>query len=63
MPAAVSQVDGGRWLTMEGTARLVTDADGVARAVAAYAERYQAPRSRDDRVAIEIAVGRVMGRA
>lgn len=61
--AAVSQVDGGRWLTLEGEVRLVTDDDGIARAVAAYAERYQAPRRRDDRVAIEIEVDRVLGRA
>lgn len=61
--AAVSQVDGARWLTIEGRARLVTDADGVARAVAAYTERYQAPRERADRVAIEIDVDRVLGRA
>jgi PPOX class probable F420-dependent enzyme len=60
--AAVSQVDGARWLTLEGQVRLVTDAEGVARAVAAYAERYQEPRPRDDRVAIEIAVDRVLGR-
>ncbi len=61
--AAVSQVDGGRWLTLEGEVRLVADAEGVARAVAAYTERYQAPRARHDRVAIEIAVDRIMGRA
>lgn len=61
--AAVSQVDGGRWLTLEGEVRLVTDDDGIARAVAAYAERYQAPRERDDRVAIEIRVDRMLGRA
>jgi PPOX class probable F420-dependent enzyme len=62
--AAVSQVDGRRWLTLEGTVRLVTDPPGVARAVAAYTERYQAPRERpdNDRVAIEIAVDRVLGR-
>lgn len=61
--AAVSQVDGARWLTLEGEARLVTDVEGVARAVAAYGARYQAPRDRDDRVAIEINVDRVLGRA
>ncbi|MFW2336077.1 pyridoxamine 5'-phosphate oxidase family protein [Ilumatobacter sp.] len=60
--AAVSQVDGGRWLTLEGEVRLVTDGEGVARAVAAYAERYRAPRERDDRVAIEIRVDRMLGR-
>lgn len=58
--AAVSQVDGGRWITLEGTARLVTDPDGVGRAVRAYAARYQQPRERTDRVAIEIVVDRVL---
>jgi F420H(2)-dependent biliverdin reductase len=61
--AAVCQVDGGRWLTMEGPVRLVTDADGVAAGVAAYATRYRQPKERDDRVVIEIAVDKVMGRA
>ena len=60
--AAVSQVDGGRWLTLEGECRLVTDDTGVAAAVAAYTARYQALRAREDRVAIEICVDRMMGR-
>ncbi|MEO6571965.1 MAG: PPOX class F420-dependent oxidoreductase [Ilumatobacteraceae bacterium] len=60
--AAVSQVDGGRWLTLEGVVRLVTDPDGVARAEDAYATRYQAPRERVDRVALEIRVDRIIGR-
>jgi PPOX class probable F420-dependent enzyme len=60
--AAVSQVDGGRWLTHEGECRLVTDPEGVAAAVAAYTARYRAPSEREDRVAIEIAVDRIMGR-
>lgn len=58
--AAVSQVDGGRWITLEGPSRLVTDAEGVSRAELAYAARYQQPRERADRVAIEIAVDRVL---
>lgn len=61
--AAVSQVDGGRWLTLEGPVRLVTDAGGVAAAVAGYAARYRQPGEREDRVAIEIQVDRVLGRA
>jgi F420H(2)-dependent biliverdin reductase len=61
--AVVCQVDGGRWLALEGTVRLVTDPAGVAAAVAAYTERYQAPRERPERVAIEIAVDRILGRA
>lgn len=60
--AAVSQVDGGRWLTLEGTVRLLTDPDHVAVAVAGYTARYRQPKQRDDRVAIEIAVDKVMGR-
>ena len=60
--AAVTQVDGGRWLTLEGAVRLRTDPESVAAAVAAYAERYQPPRPREDRVAIEIDVDRIMGR-
>lgn len=61
--AALCQVDGGRWLTVEGSIRVVTDPAGVAAAVAAYTARYQAPRERPERVALEIAVDRIMGRA
>lgn len=61
--AAVSQVDGGRWLTFEGVVTVTDDPDAVADAVAAYAERYRPPKERADRVVIEIAVDRVLGRA
>lgn len=61
--AAVCQVDGGRWLTMEGTAQVTDDPAAVAEAVRRYADRYRTPGERDDRVAIEIAVDRVLGRA
>ena len=61
--AAVCQIDGGRWLTLEGEVRLVTDEAGVAKAVEGYAARYRQPGEREDRVAIEIAVDRIMGRA
>ncbi len=61
--AAVSQVDGGRWATLEGVARLVDDAPSVGLAVAGYAARYRQPSERPDRVAIEIVVDKVMGRA
>ena len=60
--AAVSQVDGGRWATLEGTVRLATDPASVAAAVAGYARRYRQPGERPDRVAIEIAIDRIMGR-
>lgn len=61
--AAVCQVDGGRWLTLEGTARVTSGAADVATAVEMYAARYREPGPRDDRVAIEIAVDRILGRA
>ncbi len=61
--AAVSQVDGGRWITLEGIARVVDEPKSVATAVAAYAERYRQPKERPDRVVIEIDVDRVLGRA
>ncbi len=61
--AAVCQVDGGRWLTFEGPATVTDDPDRVAEAVRRYAERYRRPGERADRVAIEIAADRVLGRA
>lgn len=61
-PAAVCQVDGGRWLTMEGRAIVTSDPERVAIAVERYAERYRDPKDREDRVVIEIAVDRVLGR-
>lgn len=60
--AAVCQVDGGRWLSLEGPVRLVTDPDGVKAGVDGYASRYREPAERDDRVVIEIAVERILGR-
>jgi PPOX class probable F420-dependent enzyme len=61
--AAVSQVDGGRWLTLEGTVSGTDDPARVALAVEGYAARYRQPGERPDRVAVEIAVDRIMGRA
>jgi len=61
--AAVSQVDGGRWLTFEGPAVVTDDPARVAEGVRRYAARYRDPKERDDRVVIEIQVDRVLGRA
>lgn len=61
--AVVCQVDGGRWLSLEGQAEVTDDPERVARAVAAYTERYRQPGERPDRVAIEIHVDRILGRA
>ena len=61
--AVVSQVDRGRWITIEGSVHLRTEADIVAQAVEAYAGRYRQPKVREDRVVIEILIDKVMGRA
>ncbi|QCQ91089.1 TIGR03618 family F420-dependent PPOX class oxidoreductase [Rhodococcus sp. SGAir0479] len=61
--AAVSQVDGGRWLTLEGPSRVLSDRESVADAERRYAARYRTPRENPTRVVIEIAVERVMGSA
>ena len=58
---AVCQVDGRRWITLEGTAVVKDDAASVADAVARYAQRYRQPRENPARVVIEISVDRVLG--
>ena len=60
--AVVCQVDGGRWLSLEGEVSATTDPDRVAAAVAGYTASYREPGERDDRVAIEIRVDRILGR-
>ena len=59
--AVVSQVEGGRWSTLEGTAVVHRDPDAVADAVRRYAARYRLPRVNPERVVIEISVRRVLG--
>ena len=61
--AAVCQVDGSRWLSLEGPVRLVTDPDGIRAGIDGYAARYRQPTERADRVVIEIDVDRILGRA
>ncbi len=58
---AVCQVDGRRWLTLEGTAVVRDDPAAVADAVARYAQRYRQPRENPARVVLEISVDRVLG--
>lgn len=60
--AAVSQVDGGRWLTLEGTVSATNDPVIAREACEAYALRYREPKVRDDRWVIEIRVDRILGR-
>jgi PPOX class probable F420-dependent enzyme len=58
---AVCQVDGRRWLTLEGAAVVKDDAAAVADAVARYAQRYRTPRKNPARVVLEISVDRILG--
>lgn len=59
--AAVSQVDGRRWSTLEGDAVVRTEPAAVADAERRYALRYRPPRPNPERVVLEIAVRRVLG--
>ena len=58
---AVCQVDGRRWITLEGTAVVRDDPAAVADAVERYARRYRQPRVNPARVVLEISVDRVLG--
>ena len=60
---AVCQVDGRRWLTLEGTAEVRDDAASVADAERRYAVRYRQPRENPARVVLEISVDRILGNA
>jgi PPOX class probable F420-dependent enzyme len=60
---ALCQLDGRRWLTLEGTATVTDGPVAVGDAVARYAHRYRAPRENPTRVVIEIAVRRLLGSA
>lgn len=59
--ASVNTVDGPRWISFEGPARIVEDPDAVALAVDLYAARYRQPRPNPERVVLEIEVERVLG--
>ncbi|MEU6667116.1 PPOX class F420-dependent oxidoreductase [Streptomyces sp. NPDC046727] len=59
---AVCQVDGRRWATLEGRARVRTEPERVGEAVRRYAERYErTPSPNPARVVIEIEVERALG--
>jgi len=60
---AVCQVDGRRWSTLEGRARVLEDDESVREAVRRYAERYRVPRENPERVALHVEVTRVLGNA
>lgn len=58
---AVCQVDGRRWITLEGTAVVRDDPAAVADAEQRYARRYRQPRENPARVVLEISVDRILG--
>ncbi len=60
--AVVAQVDGPRWLSLEGVPRVSDDPQRVAEACRRYGERYRVPGENPQRVVVEIAVDRVLGR-
>lgn len=59
--AALCQVDGGRWLTLEGMVQVSEEPNDVADAVARYAARYRQPRVNPTRVVLQLAVRRLLG--
>jgi PPOX class probable F420-dependent enzyme len=59
--AVLSQVDGARWLSLEGRATVNDENDAVRDAELRYAQRYRTPRVNPRRVVIEIHVERVLG--
>ena len=59
--AVLSQVDGARWLSLEGHSSVNTDPEAVRDAELRYAQRYRTPRVNPRRVVIEVHVERVLG--
>jgi F420H(2)-dependent biliverdin reductase len=59
--AVLSQVDGARWLSLEGPASVNSEVDAVRDAELRYAQRYRTPRVNPRRVVIEVQVERVLG--
>lgn len=62
LDVVLCQVDGGRWLSLYGRATLADDPASVAEGERRYTERYRPPKERTDRVVLEIAVDRIIGR-
>jgi F420H(2)-dependent biliverdin reductase len=58
---AVCQVEGRRWVTLEGTAVVGDDAPPVPNPFAHYTARYRQPRENPARVVLEISVDRILG--
>ena len=61
LPAALCQVDGRRWMTLEGTITLSADPADIAEAVERYADRYRVLGEQPTRVVLHLQVARVLG--
>ena len=61
--ATVAQVEGARWLSIAGAARIERDPEAVRLAERLYAERYRAPRENPRRVVIRIDADRFLASA
>jgi PPOX class probable F420-dependent enzyme len=61
--ASIGQIDGGRWISFEGPARVLEDPASVAQGEQLYAARYRTPRPNPERVVIAIEVSKIMGSA
>lgn len=59
--ATLSQVDGIRWLTLQGTATIEEEPEQVRLGVDLYSLRYRQPRENPERVVIALQVEKVMG--
>lgn len=57
----LSQVDGARWLSLEGRASVNRGPEAVRDAELRYAQRYRTPRNNPTRVVIEVHIERVLG--
>ena len=60
---ALCQVDGGRWLTLEGELSISRDPEVVADAERRYATRYRHLEPSPTRIVLRLVVDRVMGSA
>ena len=58
--AAVCQVDGGRWITLEGPVSVTQEPAAISEAVARYARRYREPRENPQRVVLVLVPDKVM---
>ena len=64
LPVTLCQADGGRWLSLEGSAVVSGDPERCAEGISRYARRYRPPSDRGpDRRVIEVTVTRITGRA